>query len=54
MSIPRTRLSTGFIGRAFAVFGAAVNASSAVENGRRPARRDLATLGIDPKAFDQI
>jgi hypothetical protein len=48
------RLSSGFIGRAFAVFGAAVHASSAVENGRRPAKRDLVTLGIDPKAFDQI
>jgi hypothetical protein len=42
------------IGRAFAIFGAAVSASAAVENGRRPRKRDLNTLGIDPKAFDSI
>lgn len=54
MSSTRKAISGGFIGRAFAVFGAAINASSAVENHRRPARRDLAILGIDPKAFDQI
>jgi hypothetical protein len=40
--------------RAFAIFGAAVSASAAVENGRRPRNRDLDTLGIDPKAFDRL
>ncbi len=54
MSAQRIRTSTRFIGRALAVFGAAVHASSAVENHRRPAKHDLETLGIDPKAFDQI
>ncbi len=44
----------GFIGRAFAIFGAAVHASAAVENHRKPTKRDLAILGIDPKAFDQF
>ncbi len=42
------------LSRAFAIFGAAVSASAAVENGRRPRNRDLNTLGIDPKAFDRI
>jgi hypothetical protein len=54
MSTTRQAVSGGFLGRAFAVFGAAVNASSAVENHRRPAKRDLAILGIDPKAFDKF
>ncbi|SFA94277.1 hypothetical protein SAMN03159496_01078 [Rhizobium sp. NFR07] len=40
--------------RAFAIFGAAVSASAAVENGRRPRNRDLDTLGIDPQAFERI
>jgi hypothetical protein len=40
--------------RAFAIVGAAISASAAVENGRRPRNRDLNTLGIDPKAFDRI
>jgi hypothetical protein len=47
-------MSGSFIGRAFAAFGAAVNASNAVENHRQPAKRDLDVLGIDPKAFDKI
>jgi hypothetical protein len=54
MSSTRQSIPGGFIGRAFAVFGAAVNASSAVENHRKPAKRDLAILGIDPKAFDRF
>jgi hypothetical protein len=54
MSAHRTRISGSFIGRAFAAFGAAVNASNAVENHRQPAKRDLDVLGIDPKAFDKI
>jgi len=40
--------------RAFAIFGAAVSASAAVENHRRPKSSDLSLLGIDPKAFDRI
>jgi hypothetical protein len=40
--------------RAFAIFGAAVSASAAVENHRRPKNSDLNTLGIDPRAFDRI
>lgn len=40
--------------RAFAIFGAAVAASAAVENHRRPSSRDLDTLGIDPKTFNRI
>lgn len=42
------------ISRAFAIFGAAVSASAAVENHRRPKNSDLTILGIDPKAFDRI
>ncbi|HEX5936014.1 MAG TPA: hypothetical protein VFY63_17775 [Pseudorhizobium sp.] len=54
MSNNRQHTSNGFLGRAFAVFGAAVNASNAVDNGRKPAKRDLTVLGIDPKAFDRF
>lgn len=54
MSNTRQNVPGGFLGRAFAVFGAAVNASSAVENHRKPAKRDLVMLGIDPKAFDRF
>ncbi len=35
----------------FGIFGAAIKASAAVENGRTPKAADLRTLGIDPKAF---
>lgn len=41
----------GFIGRAFAVLGAATAAAAAVEGHRRPRARDLRTLGIDPANF---
>ena len=44
----------GRISRAFAVFGAAVAASAAVEGGRRPAARDLRTLGIDGSPEHEI
>jgi hypothetical protein len=44
----------GRISRAFALFGAAIAASAAVEGGRRPAARDLDTLGIDAQAFNRI
>ncbi len=44
----------GRISRAFAIFGAAIAASAAVEGNRRPAARDLDTLGIDAKHFDRI
>ncbi len=53
MSTNINRMRGGFIGRAIAVFGAAAAASAAVEAGRKPARRDLVTLGIDPKAFER-
>ena len=33
---------------------AVVAAAHAVETGRRPRARDLAALGIEPKAFDKI
>ncbi|WP_331376713.1 hypothetical protein [Sinorhizobium chiapasense] len=44
----------GFIGRAFAVLGAANAAAAAVEGHRRPNARDLRTLGIDPANFPDI
>ncbi|TCV75737.1 hypothetical protein EDE05_101535 [Neorhizobium sp. R1-B] len=44
----------GAFGRAFAVVSAAIAVSAAVENHRRPKSHDLNTLGIDPKAFDQL
>jgi hypothetical protein len=44
----------GAFGRALALFGAAVSASAAVENNRRPNARDLETLGIDPQAFSRV
>lgn len=49
-SAPTTGLFAG-IASFFAIFGAAIKASAAVENGRKPASADLRTLGIDPKAF---
>ncbi|MEB2844899.1 hypothetical protein ACQKKX_13865 [Neorhizobium sp. NPDC001467] len=54
MSTNLKNMRGGFIGRAIAVFGAATAASAAVEGGRKPQARDLATLGIDPKAFDRV
>jgi hypothetical protein len=54
MSTNINRMRGGFIGRAIAVFGAAAAASAAVEGGRKPLKRDLVTLGIDPKAFDNM
>jgi hypothetical protein len=53
MSI-KTATRTNRIGRAFAIFGAAVAASAAVENHRKPDVRDLTTLGIDPEVFGRI
>lgn len=44
----------GFLGRAFAVIGAANAVSAAVDAGRRPQGRHLQTLGIDAKAFERI
>ena len=40
--------------RAFAVFGAAIAVSAAVEGHRKAKHSDLRTLGIDPKAFERI
>ncbi|HEX2146608.1 MAG TPA: hypothetical protein VHG11_03035 [Pseudorhizobium sp.] len=54
MSAHRLRTPASFLGRAIAVFGAAVHASNAVENHRKPAKRDLDILGIDAKAFDRF
>jgi hypothetical protein len=54
MSTKINSMRGGFIGRAIAVFGAAAAASAAVEGGRKPQKRDLMTLGIDPKAFDNM
>ena len=42
------------IGDMIATFGSAVAAAHAVEAGRRPHARDLANLGIEPKAFRDI
>lgn len=44
----------GFIGSAFAVFGAARAVAAAVEGRRRPDARDLRTLGIDPENFPDV
>ena len=52
MSTFRKSISTGFLGRAFAVIGAASAVSAAVEGKRRPRASDLETLGIDPKSFE--
>lgn len=54
MSTKNNSMRGGFLGRAFAVFGAAAAASAAVEAGRKPAKRDLVTLGIDPQAFERL
>ncbi|MBB3964731.1 hypothetical protein [Rhizobium metallidurans] len=50
----RQSIRDGFLGRAFAMIGAANAASAAVESGRRPRARDLKKLGIDPRQFDRI
>jgi hypothetical protein len=42
------------IGEMIATFGSAVAVANAVEAGRRPRARDLATLGIEPRAFERI
>ncbi|EHK59030.1 hypothetical protein [Allomesorhizobium alhagi] len=42
------------LGEFFNLFGSAIAAASAVENGRQPAARDLRALGIDPARFRQI
>ncbi|MDR7146146.1 hypothetical protein [Rhizobium sp. BE258] len=44
----------GFLGRAFAVIGAANAVSAAVDAGRRPQGRHLKVLGIDADVFDHI
>lgn len=48
----RSTFST--IGEMFVAFGSAVAASRAVEAGRKPHPRDLANLGIEPRAFNTI
>ncbi|MDI7861857.1 hypothetical protein MRS76_07790 [Rhizobiaceae bacterium n13] len=54
MSALKKSINSGFLGRAFAVIGAATAASAAVEAHRRPSARHLTTLGIEPAAFDRI
>ncbi|MBX4962103.1 hypothetical protein [Rhizobium binae] len=54
MSAIRSSIRTGFLGRAFAVIGAANAVSAAVEARRRPRARDLRELGINPASFDQV
>ncbi|HVK90986.1 MAG TPA: hypothetical protein VM468_06200 [Mycoplana sp.] len=51
MSQFRNAVRQGFLGRAFAVLGAASAAAAAVEGNRRPKSRDLKILGIDPASF---
>ncbi|MCD2182444.1 hypothetical protein [Rhizobium sp. GN54] len=51
MNQNRNGVRHGFLGRAFAVLGAASAAAAAVEGNRRPKDRDLRTLGIDPASF---
>ena len=51
MSHINNAIRQGFLGRAFAVLGAASAAAAAVEGRRRPKDRDLRTLGIDPASF---
>jgi hypothetical protein len=54
MSSYRKAIRDGFLGRAFAVIGAATAVSAACDAGRRPKAQDLKALGIDPGAFDRI
>ncbi|MCZ8180706.1 MAG: hypothetical protein O9309_16925 [Rhizobium sp.] len=51
MSSLRKSIQQGFLGRAFAVLGAASSAAAAVEGHRRPKDRHLKTLGINPADF---
>jgi hypothetical protein len=53
MSVNTKKRGNSFT-RAFAVMSAAIAVSAAVENRRRPAGRDLDTLGIDRNAFDRL
>jgi hypothetical protein len=41
-------------GRAFEVFGAAIAATAAIQNHRRPEKRHLDVLGMDAKAFEHL
>jgi hypothetical protein len=41
-------------GELIGIFGSAVAAASAVNNGRQPKARDLRALGIDPEKFRAI
>ncbi len=54
MSVLTASISKGFLGRAFAVLGAASAAAAAVEARRAPRERDLRTLGIDPEGFRKV
>jgi hypothetical protein len=42
------------LGEFFSVFGSAIAAAAAVDNGRQPAAHDLRALGIDPERFSKI
>lgn len=42
------------ISRMLTAFGSAVAVARAVESGRKPNARDLANLGIEPVAFNNI
>lgn len=54
MSTLRNSFNQGFLGRAFAVMGAATAAAAAVEGNRRPKDRDLKKLGINPADFPRF
>lgn len=54
MSVLTGSISRGFLGRAFAVIGAASAAAAAVEAHHSPRERDLRTLGIDPEGFRKV
>lgn len=45
------RMTKSVFGEAFAIFSAAISASAAVQNHRRPSERSLRQLGIDPAQF---
>lgn len=49
----RQSIRDGFLGRAFAMIGAANAASAAVKIRPPPPSRDLKKLGIDPGQFDR-